>query len=108
MIMKARRFDHDRQAFAVSKFDVTFADWDGCVSVGGCPEEDGASDVGWGRGRMPVIFVSWDDAKAYVAWLSMMTGKEYRLLTEAEWEYAARAGVITVAPGRALSVQGYP
>jgi formylglycine-generating enzyme required for sulfatase activity len=75
--------------FAVSKFEATFADWDACVAVGGCPH---ASDVGWGRDRQPVIHVSWDDAQAYVAWLSRMTGKTYRLLTEAEWEYAERAG----------------
>jgi len=76
--------------FAVSKLDVTFADWDACVAVGGCPKEYPANDFGWGRGEWPVIHVSWDDAKAYAAWISKMTGKTYRLLTEAEWEYAAR------------------
>ena len=81
--------------FAVSRFVVTFADWDACVSVGGCPQEGRASDAGWGRGTRPVIYVSWDDAQAYVAWLSGMTGKAYRLLSEAEWEYAARAGSTT-------------
>jgi formylglycine-generating enzyme required for sulfatase activity len=78
--------------FAVSKFDVTFADWDACVSVGICSQEGPANDADWGRGNRPVIYVSWDDAEAYVAWLSRMTGKPYRLLTEAEYEYAARAG----------------
>jgi len=77
------------RAFAVSKFDVTFAYWDACVSVGACPA---VSDAGMGRGDKPVINVNWDDAQTYVAWLSKMTGKPYRLLTEAEWEYAARAG----------------
>jgi formylglycine-generating enzyme required for sulfatase activity len=78
--------------FAVSKFDVTFADWDACVSVGGCPE---VSDAGMGRGAKPVINVTWDDAQNYAAWLSRMTGNPYRLLSEAEWEYAARAGAET-------------
>ena len=81
--------------FAVSKFDVTFNDWDACVSVGGCPREGRAGDVDWGRDTRPVINVSWDDAQQYVAWLSQMTGKPYRLLSDAEWEYAARAGTQT-------------
>jgi formylglycine-generating enzyme required for sulfatase activity len=80
---------------AVSKFPVTFTDWDACVSAGGCPQGGRADDVGWGRGTRPVIFVSWDDAQEYVAWLSRMTGKPYRLLSEAEWEYSARAGSTT-------------
>jgi formylglycine-generating enzyme required for sulfatase activity len=81
--------------FAVSKFDVTFADWDACGAVGGCRREDRAGDDGWGRSMRPVIYVNWDDAQTYAAWLSRMTGKTYRLLTEAEWEYAARAGTTT-------------
>jgi formylglycine-generating enzyme required for sulfatase activity len=76
------------RSFAASRYEVTFDQWDACVAAAACPDVKDA----WGRGNMPVINVSWEDAKLYVAWLSRLTGKEYRLLTEAEWEYAARAG----------------
>lgn len=78
------------KSFAVSKFQLTFDEWDTCVDYGDCAPD--ISDAGWGRGQEPVIGVSWDDAQHYVAWLSRMTGKSYRLLTEAEYEYAERAG----------------
>jgi formylglycine-generating enzyme required for sulfatase activity len=83
--------------FAVSKYEVTFTDWDACVTGGGCNGYK-PNDVGWGRGQRPVINVSWDDAQAYVAWLSQVTGMTYRLLSEAEYEYAARAGTTTAYP----------
>jgi len=83
--------------FAVGKYEVTWDDWEACVRMRGCDGRPTA-DAGWGKGQLPVINVSWDQAKAYVAWLSRMTGKPYRLLTEAEWEYAARGVTSADAP----------
>ena len=85
---------HIDYRFAVGVYEVTFAEWDACVADGGCggyvPD-----DEGWGRGNRPVINVSWDDAQSYVRWLSQKTGESYRLLSESEWEYVARAGSTT-------------
>lgn len=83
-----------QRPFAVGRFAVTFAEWDACLADGGCNGHK-PSDQGWGRDKQPVINVSWDDAKGYAAWLSRKTGKTYRLLSEAEREYAARAGTTT-------------
>lgn len=82
--------------FAVGKFEVTFDEWALCVADGGCGHRP--DDEGFGRGPHPVLNVSWDDAQEFVGWLSRRTGGAYRLLTEAEWEYVARAGTATPFP----------
>ena len=83
-------------AFKIGKYEVTFAEWDACEQAKACPH---AEDEGWGRGKRPVINVSWNDiTQKYIPWLNQQTGKRYRLPTETEWEYAARAGGESVYP----------
>jgi formylglycine-generating enzyme required for sulfatase activity len=108
--------------FAVSKTVVTWDEWEACVRDGGCdgvavekalrlcpdfracaPGSEGQPNkdfIDWGRGTRPFVGGSWYDAQAYVGWLNRKTGQDdaYRLLSDAEWEYAARAGTTTIYP----------
>jgi formylglycine-generating enzyme required for sulfatase activity len=79
------------RTFAVSKCEITFDEWNVCAQARGCAANPRPRDEGWGTGRRPVINVSLSDARSYVNWIAATTGRQYRLLSEAEWEYAARA-----------------
>ena len=81
-------------SFALSKYEVTFEEFDAFLRAAQ-HRKFLTHDADWGRGRRPVILVTWYDASAYAAWLSSQTGKTYRLLSESEWEYVARAGTET-------------
>jgi formylglycine-generating enzyme required for sulfatase activity len=81
------RIDRD---IAVSETLITFEQWDACVQAGKCATD--VNDMGWGRGDQPAINISWDDVRSYIEWLNSITSGGYRLLSEAEWEYAAKAG----------------
>lgn len=108
----------DVAAFELAATELTFDEWDACVRDGGCEVPAPAwesprpvvanctaaatchfpDDETWGRGKRPVINVSWDDVQHYLKWLNVKTGKRYRLPTSTEWEYAALAGARTVYP----------
>lgn len=79
-------------SLAVGKFEVTYGEWVACVSDGAC---NVAGRIATVADRYPVTEVGWEDAKKYVDWLADKTGKRYRMLSESEWEYAARAGTET-------------
>ncbi|WGD56339.1 SUMF1/EgtB/PvdO family nonheme iron enzyme [Bradyrhizobium sp. CB1650] len=90
-----------RKPFYMGRYEVTYEEWDACVMDRGCTYRP--DDAGAGRGRRPVSDVDWNDAKTYVVWLSQKTGKMYRLPTESEWEYSARAATSSAYPwGRSV------
>jgi hypothetical protein len=78
--------------YAIQRREVNFDEWDACADAGACKNRP--SDHGWGRGKQPVIDVSWEDAEQFVGWLSQKTGRKYRLPSEAEWEFAAVAVLV--------------
>lgn len=80
--------------FAIGRYEVTRGEWQACIAAGGCTEPHKAPGAAESGERYPVASISWNQAKAYVAWLAQRTGKPYRLATESEWEYAARAGAV--------------
>jgi formylglycine-generating enzyme required for sulfatase activity len=80
--------------FAVGRFTISFDEWDACLADGGCNGDKG-NDGGFGRGRMPANGINFEAAKSYLAWLSRKVGRTYRLPSESEREYFARAGTAT-------------
>jgi len=96
-IEKPRRLVTIDEPFAVGVYEITMAQWDSCFNDQACTSRP--TDNGWGRADRPVMMVSWNDAEEYVHWLSEKTGQSYRLPSESEWEYFARAGEESDWPG---------
>jgi formylglycine-generating enzyme required for sulfatase activity len=89
--------------FAAGKHEVSFSEWQICAESGACPASE------WEEySELPVINVSWEEAKSYVAWLSRITGKSYRLLSEAEWEYISRSELPSALPTQVNATAGNP
>ncbi|MBL4661484.1 MAG: SUMF1/EgtB/PvdO family nonheme iron enzyme [Alcanivoracaceae bacterium] len=76
---------------AMSATEITYNQWQACENEGICSDSPSAKN-NWGNGNRPVTFVNWDDTQQYIKWLSKKTGKNYRLPTENEWQYAAKGG----------------
>ncbi|MGA2439807.1 MAG: formylglycine-generating enzyme family protein [Tepidisphaeraceae bacterium] len=104
---KSRLWVHIAKPLAVSRYPITFEQWDAYAD--GDPEVHRPDDCGLGRGRRPVVNVSWEDAEHYVTRLSIAAGRPYRLLSEAEWEYCCRAGTggVSSTGSRALPVGSF-
>jgi formylglycine-generating enzyme required for sulfatase activity len=104
IVEKPRHWVQIAKSLAVSRYPITFEQWD--AHADGDPEIHRPDDCGWGRGRRPVVNISWEDAENYVSRLSITAGRPYRLLSEAEWEYCCRAGTIPAPKADLLRPNG--
>jgi formylglycine-generating enzyme required for sulfatase activity len=101
---KPRHWVEITRPLAVGRYPITFEEWDAFAEADSFAHQP--EDRGWGRGRLPVLNVSWEDAESYVSWLSANTSRPYRLISEAEWEFCCRAGSSSVfSTGTGISVE---